>query len=421
MSWNTVAFDAVVKALEQAWRRAGEHGREPPSLETFWDRIGPLDARMREPIATELALVDMEFRWQLRTDAQIDDDLGSRPTWRRYAEVYPAELILNDVGVAAIAEEYRVRWRWGDRPSHSEFSIAYPHDGLAEYLDRIDDELRADAVILGDGPADREEMAARCTKIHHREIVLTSLIGQGGMGKVYRALHKPSGRFVAVKALRKDRQTDPMAVDAFARESEIVARLDHPNIVRVWGVGRFPAGGRFIVLDLVEGTDLQTRMRGGPLNVAEVVRIGIQIAEAVAHAHDAGIIHCDLKPANVLIDADGHAFVSDFGFAQLVRQRDARQPPTVAGGTRGYAAPELFEGSGRLYPTADVYSLGATLFALLCGGPPEETPSGRAEQKRRSNGGDARIWAVIERCMQPTPECRCATGAEAAELLRRIR
>jgi DNA-directed RNA polymerase specialized sigma24 family protein len=201
--------------------------------------------------------------------------------------------------------------------------------------------------------------------LRYSDYLLEKLLGAGGMGKVYEATQRSLGRRVAVKSLLKSRQADPRAVEQFLREGQVLASLRHPNIVGFHGLGRFPGGGYFLVMDLIEGRDLQSLLGGGPLPVDRAVQIVRTVAAAVGHVHHHGVIHCDLKPANILLDKSGQPVVTDFGLAQLVK-REA----IVIGGTSGYMAPELVEERIRLSPAVDVYGLGALLFALLTGMPP---------------------------------------------------
>jgi serine/threonine-protein kinase len=233
-------------------------------------------------------------------------------------------------------------------------------------LHRIDAELQADSRFI-DASA---TVLPLPVELRYDDLVLMSFVGQGGMGKVYRALHKSSGRFVAVKALRKDRQTDPVAVASFIREAAIVADLNHAHIVSVVGTGRFPSGGRFIVFDLIEGTDLESRIAAGDLSVESAMRIAAEVAEAVDFAHAKGVVHGDLKPANVLLDDAERAYVADFGFAQLLA---APSPQIIrgVGGTRCYMAPEVQDGCYSPTPAIDVYGLGAVLFTMLTAKQPD--------------------------------------------------
>ncbi len=240
------------------------------------------------------------------------------------------------------------------------------------------------------------------------DYLLEQLLGSGGMGKVFRARERVSGRAVAVKALHKARQNDPRAVALFAQESQILARLDHPAIVRVHGLGRFPSGGYFLAMDLVEGADLQGWLQQG-LPYPKALRIAISIADALQHAHDRGVVHCDLKPANILLDRAGRAFVSDFGFAHLVAQVETTR--LLLGGTPGYVAPELLRGELPT-PAADIYSFGVLLAAIL--GVQAEKPA------QLPNTLPAAIAELCQRCLLADPRKRFRSMQSLSDELRQM-
>ncbi len=235
--------------------------------------------------------------------------------------------------------------------------------------------------------AAEEELQRRLTDapiiagdMDYGEIVLERQIGTGGMGKVYRARHRVTGEALAVKLLRKPLRGHAVAAGRFVEEARLLGRLRHPHIVAVHGAGVLPDGGLFLAMELCAG-DL-SRAEG------DVIRRVAEAAEAVQYAHDAGVIHCDLKPSNILI-ARGGARVADFGLARLLGGDGPR------GGTEGFLAPEQAAGAA-VTPRADVYGLGAVLRALL---------------------GDA-MPDVARRCLADDPVRRPAAGEVAAELRR---
>lgn len=196
---------------------------------------------------------------------------------------------------------------------------------------------------------------------------LGDVLGEGGMGVVYRARELETGREVAIKTL--ERASDPVLAERFLREGQAQAGLDrHPNIVRVHSAGE--AQGRFyLVLDLVAGEDLQSRIDREPILVEDAARIVAQVASAVAHAHARGILHRDLKPANVILSAEGPAKLLDFGVAHLEGRRTLTATGEIVG-TPAYMAPEQLNNSKAADVRADVYGLGALLYAALTGEPP---------------------------------------------------
>ena len=170
-------------------------------------------------------------------------------------------------------------------------------------------------------------------------------IGAGGMGEVWLARHVKSDGVAAVKLVagQHARRVDARAL--FARERMAVARLSHPHIVPV-----FELGSEHIAMQFVDGTSVARRLRAG-LAPSAALRIGRQMASALAQSHGRGVVHLDVKPANILLDASGNAFLTDFGAAMLLEERGAR---TVIAGTPEYMAPERVAG-GRVGPAADQY------------------------------------------------------------------
>ena len=199
---------------------------------------------------------------------------------------------------------------------------------------------------------------------------LIALIGEGGMGRVYRAVHHPSGRTVAVKMLRAEARDDPARRRLLLDEATAAARLKHPNIVALLDVGRDPHGSPYLVMELVDGFDLSTWVRSWPgWNV--VARGLADILSGLAEAHAAGIVHRDLKPENFLIDrVTGQLKIVDFGIARVVDPLlgDARR--TGIAGTPVYMAPEQFVAVERIGPWTDLYALGVIIHELLAGTPP---------------------------------------------------
>ena len=205
--------------------------------------------------------------------------------------------------------------------------------------------------------------------LSHKDFLLQRMIGAGCMGKVYQAWHHSASRLVAVKYLRKSLLHQPQLVERFIGESRVVSGLRHPNIVGVHGLGRTPGGSYYIVMDLVQGPNLADLARLRAISVDEALRWVIEVCSALEHAHSRGVIHCDLKPANLLIDEAGSVRVSDFGLARSL----IGETPWAAEveGTGPFMAPEQISRSwGNIDARTDVYGVGAVLFTLLTGRPP---------------------------------------------------
>ena len=227
----------------------------------------------------------------------------------------------------------------------------------------------------------------------YSDIVLLRQLGQGGMGKVYRATWRGSDVPVAVKLLRKPLREHATASARFREEAALLARLRHPGIVAVHGVGLLPDGGRFLVMDLIEGSDLARQSRP---SVAEALRWVAEAASAIEYAHGMGIVHCDLKPSNLLLDRDGHVHISDFGLARSLASGD-----TPHGGTAGFMAPEQLDPEGKISPRTDIYGLRALLRALI----------------------PARPWevdAICQLCLAVDPAGRYSSAAELASALQTL-
>ncbi|OQY21551.1 MAG: hypothetical protein B6I34_07110 [Anaerolineaceae bacterium 4572_32.1] len=194
---------------------------------------------------------------------------------------------------------------------------------------------------------------------------LKTEVGSGGMAVVYRAIDLELGREVAIKLLREGYADDSSFMTRFQREARAAASLDHPNIVSIYDVGR---DGKlyYIVMEYVEGQDLNSLLQdGAPLSVNKATDLIIQICAGVGAAHRAGLVHCDLKPQNILLTRDGRVKVVDFGIARALKAKSI-DDEQVVWATPQYAAPEQTQGHP-LSPAADVYSIGLIFYRMLTG------------------------------------------------------
>jgi serine/threonine-protein kinase len=203
-------------------------------------------------------------------------------------------------------------------------------------------------------------------------------LGRGGMATVYRAYDPRFKREVAVKVLPREFLHDPQFRTRFEREAQTIAALEHPAIVPVYDFGE-EEGQPYIVMRLMTGGSLAERLVKGPLPLAEAARIFHQLASALDKAHARGMIHRDLKPGNILFDADGNPCISDFGIVKLT-EATATFTGTGVVGTPAYMSPEQARGDRSLDGRSDIYALGAILFQMLTGRLPYEadTPMGIA-------------------------------------------
>ena len=203
---------------------------------------------------------------------------------------------------------------------------------------------------------------------------LVEWIGRGGMASVFRALDPQLKRHVAIKVLPSYQAADPTFVERFKREAQAVARLNHPNIVRIHDFGD-DKGFTYIVMELVTGGSLQERM-DRRFSLTEVLHLVTPLAQALESAHGEGIVHRDIKPSNVLLDAEGNPILSDFGLARMLEGSAGLTRPDSVLGTPAYMSPE--QALGRpADQRSDIYSLAVMVFEMLMGRPPfqAETPS----------------------------------------------
>src|SRR5215211_6625156 len=220
------------------------------------------------------------------------------------------------------------------------------------------------------------------------------LLGRGGMGAVYLAEDTALARKVALKLLSPELAENERFCERFLRESRLAASLDHPHVVPIYQAGEAD-GVLYIAMRYVEGTDLKALLaREGALEPARALALCEQVAGALDAAHQRGLVHRDVKPANVLIDEAGHAYLADFG---LTKQTSSISGLTGTGelvGTVDYVAPEQVRG-GEVGAAADQYALACLLYECLTGEPPF-----------RRESDVAALWAHVEEAATPPSEQR---------------
>ena len=238
----------------------------------------------------------------------------------------------------------------------------------------------------------------------HARYEIGALIGEGGMGSVYLARDRELDRDVALKLLRDPAPTVDER-ERILREARILASLEHPGIVPIHDVGTLPDGRLFYVMKRVRGERFDDFVRG-PHSRTELLRAFLQVCDALAFAHAAGVIHRDLKPQNVMLGAFGEVLVLDWGVAKASR---GQSPPRIEGasdtaaGTPGYMAPEQLNGDAD--ERADVYGLGGLLFFLLTRAHPSATPA-TAQQWESGAIIPAPLRAICERARAANPADR---------------
>jgi eukaryotic-like serine/threonine-protein kinase len=255
---------------------------------------------------------------------------------------------------------------------------------------------------------------------------LEELIATGGMGSVYRALDQHLGRPVAIKVLKRSLADEPMFLERFRREARAAAAINHPNVARVFDYGE-RGSEPFIVMELVEGETLAERIdRQGRLPWREAFAIAEQVARALAAAHAHGVVHRDVKPANILLDASGQVKVSDFGIARAARATTLTRPGMVLG-SANYVAPEQAQGNP-VAPAADLYSLGCVLFEAVTGSTPYQGPNAVAIATQHVSADvpdprglvpdlPAEAAELVMRSLRKDPAARFASGSAMADAL----
>ena len=239
---------------------------------------------------------------------------------------------------------------------------------------------------------------------HFPQLDILELMGQGGMGAVYKARQKGLDRVIALKILPPAAGRDPAFAERFTREARALARLNHPSIVTVHDFGQ--AGDYFhFLMEYVDGANLRQGIRARTLRPKDALAIIPQICEALQYAHDEGIVHRDIKPENILLDRRGRVKIADFGLAKLLGRSAADFTLTGAQqvmGTPHYMAPEQFEKPLEVDHRADIYALGVVLYEMLTG----EVPMGAFAPPSQKVQIDVRLDEVVLRTLAREPERR---------------
>lgn len=271
------------------------------------------------------------------------------------------------------------------------------------------------------------QLLAGRSKLSLGPYIITDWIGQGGMGQVFKGVHKVMGRESAVKVLPAERSTAESR-ESFLREIRLQAGLDCPYLVRAFDAGE-DGGVHYLVTEYIPGTDLRRLVRRrGPLPMDQAASIIMQAALGLDYAHRLGLVHRDVKPGNILVTPEGHAKVSDVGLAawSMGLNDDPRAGKIV--GTVDYISPEQIRSPLEVGTASDIYSLGCTFYYALCGKVPY--PGGDSNSKCRRHCEetpwhprkfvpdlDEELVEIIADMMEKDPADRIATAAEVAERL----
>ena len=329
-----------------------------------------------------------------------------------------------------LAEEFIERCRRGESPSIAEYLERYP-----EHAETIRKLLPAVAMIerLGRGAVAQAELQpTRPMPSQLGDFRIVGELGRGGMGVVYEAIQESLGRKVALKVVHQV-QLDGRRLERFHREAQAIARLHHTNIVPIFAVGEHD-GLPYYAMQYIRGRGLDAVLadwRRDKTALDEerrrfVARIGIQAAEALQYAHEQGILHRDVKPANLLVDEHQTVWITDFGLAKLAGQDDLTRTGDVIGTLR-YLAPEALR--GRTGPENDIYSLGLTLYELVTRNSPfgDVTASELLRQLSESQPTRPRkvdasiprdLETIVLKAIAPEPADRYPTALALADDLR---
>ncbi|MFO0907291.1 MAG: serine/threonine-protein kinase [Isosphaeraceae bacterium] len=372
--------------FERAWR-SGERPRIELALEGWADP--ERSALLEELLAIELELLRRE---------------GSEPDLDAYLRRFPADTLL----VERVFDATR----------------SLPMSSTIEIPAHSSSPLRASSSARSEALAGLE--SSHCSQFGDYELL--EELARGGMGIVYKARHRGLGRIVALKLILTGVFASTNESRRFRLEAELAAGLDHPNIVPIYEVG-IHQGRQFFSMKLIDGGTLSREVPRLVADPRAAARLLVTIARAVDHAHRRGALHCDLKPANILLDSEGKPYVSDFGLARRVSGESGLTSTGVVMGTPSYMAPEQASGNrGELTPAADIYGLGAILYELLTGRPPFRAPTlmetvvqvlerEPEPPSRVRRGVPPELETICLKCLEKSPRDRYASAGDVADHL----
>lgn len=390
----------------------------------------------RGPTSPSLALMkqvdsvcqDFENAWRSQQPIPIHALLEGWPEDHRPALL--AELIPLEVELRLAAGESPDRREYLERFPGQDEAVAAAFDG-AETRRAIDPEKTLEWESRDSRHSDVIEgflSPGEGPPYHFGDYEILDELARGGMGIVFRARHRGLNRVVALKMILAGRFATEAEQKRFRMEAELAANLDHPNLVPIYEVGEH-SGRLYFSMKLVDGGTLAGRIDRLLEDPKAVARLLAKVARAIHHAHGKGFVHCDLKPSNILLDADGQPYVTDFGLARRVGDDGSLTATGAMLGTPSYMAPEQASGARRdLTAAADVYGLGAILYEAITGRPPfrAETLMETVVQVLEREPVPPRVIRpkapialerICLRCLEKVPGERYASAAAMAEAL----
>lgn len=334
--------------------------------------------------------------------------------------------------VDVLAADLLARHREGERPTVEEYAKRHPEiaDAIRHYFPLI---LSVERLKLVEQTTPTGTVTLAGKQLDRLgDFRIVGEIGRGGMGIVFEAVQESLARHVAVKVLPQQMLIDEKALDRFRREAKTAARLHHPNIVPVLGTGS-REGTHYLVMQLVEGESLDqwiestVEHRPTPLDVSEIAKVGVQVADALAYAHEHQVLHRDIKPSNLIRQSNGDVQLTDFGLACTIDDVNT-QSRSLAGSIR-YMPPERFRGVSD--KRGDVYSLGLTLYELCIGAPAIEGSDASELMKNitstsprplleRKPGLPRDLATIIHHAINIDPEHRYQSASDLRDDLRRF-
>ncbi|MEO2020870.1 MAG: protein kinase, partial [Pirellulaceae bacterium] len=441
---TTGQLDKVCDQFEQAWQ-SGEIPEVSRFLAANADQWQHWPVASRRQLLEELIKLDLEYRWQEQDQSQRtalvaeqdtiagNDGGAKRLLLEDYVRQHPELGSSDRLSLELVLEEYRVRQRWGDQPLHQEYLKRFPDHGpqLQEKLVQVDADLSAEEntqyrQITSSNTVPSPALASG----RFGDYELLEEIARGGMGVVYKARQVSLNRIVALKMILAGQLASEEDVRRFRSEAEAAANLQHPSIVRIYEVGTID-GQHYFSMDFIEGHSLADQAVLEPMEMEEAARLVSQVATAIEYAHQQGILHRDLKPHNVLMDAKNQPWVTDFGLAKRIEGQSDLTGTGQVLGTPSYMPPEqACADAAAVGPTSDVYSLGAILYELVTARPPfkAQTPLdtllqvlGEEPVAPHSLNGSVPVdlETIILKCLEKDPRRRYQSAQELAEELGR--
>jgi RNA polymerase sigma factor (sigma-70 family) len=432
----------VTMTLRKLARQAARHSADRRSINAEENRADDLDwpaVVARDPTPAEAAMVTDEIENLMSALSPSDREIL---TLRLQGEQHAAIAAAVDCSERTVRRSLqRIRKRYVD--SH-DGEVVLPDDqsgtaGPGTRSATQGSELRVaggSSPVGAAGPDEEagsehptrlaEQSIGESPTVQYSDVVLHGLIGQGSFGKVYRATRRSDETTVAVKYLRKAFWRNEQAAAQLVREVSIVSKLSHPGIIKHFGWGRSRQGAAFVMMECIEGESLDSWRQSALPTVSDIVQCGIAVCDALFAAHQAGVIHADLTPGNILRRPDGTFVLTDFGFSRLLSD----PAKTVSAGTPGFLAPEqLSDVFGTVSPRTDVFGIGGVLYFLQTGTAPftgrdvaeifARTLSSQPAPSVLDSAPDANesLDALISHCLSKEPSERPESIEQVAETL----